>query len=76
MNPTSDAQKQQLFFAPCKNLKTDEMMPAERLFDTDNDEGTIPRSFAHYRAPPLRVYRSLLSRTSPPFVHPQDCLTR
>jgi hypothetical protein len=40
MNPTSDAQKQQLFFAPCKNLKTDDMMPAERLFDIENDEGT------------------------------------
>lgn len=39
MNPTSDAQKQQLFFAPCKNLKTDDMMPAERLFDIENDEG-------------------------------------
>jgi len=38
MNPNSDAQKQQLFFAPCKNGKSDELMPAERLFDIENTE--------------------------------------
>lgn len=39
MNATSDAQKQQLFFAPCKNANSDEMLPAERLFDIPNGEG-------------------------------------
>lgn len=44
MNPTSDAQKQQLFFAPCKNSKSDEMLPAERYFDIENEEGNYLHS--------------------------------
>ncbi len=41
MNPSSDAQVQQLFFAPSENIKTGEVMPYERLFDIDNTEGVV-----------------------------------
>lgn len=41
MNPNSDAQKQQLFFAPCQNVKTHEDMPHEREFEAENVEGYI-----------------------------------
>jgi DNA polymerase-1 len=41
MNPNSDAQKQQLFFAPCQNVKTHEDMAHEREFDAENTEGYI-----------------------------------
>jgi DNA polymerase-1 len=42
MNPGSDAQKQQLLFAPCTN-KNDpsKTMPASREFETENTEGYI-----------------------------------
>ncbi len=32
----SDAQKQQLLFAPATNQKTGEVMPEERVFKTEN----------------------------------------
>jgi len=41
MNPGSDPQKQQLFFAPCSNLKTGKKMPEEREFSTENVDGFI-----------------------------------
>ena len=41
MNPKSTAQKQQFFFAPARNSKTGEEMPAEREFVTTNDDGFI-----------------------------------
>jgi hypothetical protein len=41
MNPTSDAQKQHLLFAPCINPKTGQEMPEEREFLTENTEGYV-----------------------------------
>ena len=41
MNPKSAAQKQQLFFAPCRNSRTREEMPATREFTAENKEGII-----------------------------------
>ncbi|KAM9986691.1 hypothetical protein ACTFIY_011098 [Dictyostelium cf. discoideum] len=41
MNPVSDAQIQQLFFAPVQNKKTKESLPLEKDFECDNLDGTI-----------------------------------
>lgn len=42
MNPGSDAQKQQLLFAPCTNkLDPSKEMPASREFEAENTEGYI-----------------------------------
>jgi DNA polymerase-1 len=41
MNPKSTAQKQQFFFAPSRNSKTGEEMPAEREFSTENEDGYV-----------------------------------
>lgn len=42
MNPGSDAQKQQLLFAPCSNkLDPSKHMPASREFEAENTEGFI-----------------------------------
>ena len=42
MNPGSDAQKQQLLFAPCSNkIDPSKSMPATREFETENTEGYI-----------------------------------
>ena len=47
MNIASDAQKQQFFFAPTKNKFTDEPMPDERVFDTENMQGNIILNLAN-----------------------------
>jgi len=41
MNMHSDAQKRQLFFAPCVNRKTGERLPVERTFQTENTQQVI-----------------------------------
>ncbi|XP_049849216.1 uncharacterized protein LOC126318245 [Schistocerca gregaria] len=42
MNPGSDAQKQQLLFAPCVNrLDPNKTMPEERVFETENVDGYV-----------------------------------
>eukprot|EP01127_Copromyxa_protea_P021264 TRINITY_DN7269_c0_g1_i1.p1 TRINITY_DN7269_c0_g1~~TRINITY_DN7269_c0_g1_i1.p1 ORF type:complete len:1237 (+),score=291.21 TRINITY_DN7269_c0_g1_i1:29-3739(+) len=41
MNPGSDAQKQQLLFAPTTNVKTGELMPVTRSFKVPNTIGFI-----------------------------------
>lgn len=41
MNISSDAQKQQLFFAPCTNSNTQEYREVTRTFETENVEGII-----------------------------------
>jgi DNA polymerase-1 len=42
MNPGSDAQKQQLFFAPCVNkIDPSKSMPASREFEAENTDGYI-----------------------------------
>ncbi|KAK5576407.1 hypothetical protein RB653_007550 [Dictyostelium firmibasis] len=41
MNPDSDAQIQQLFFAPVENKKTKELLPLEKDFECDNLDGSI-----------------------------------
>lgn len=37
----SDAQKQQLLFAPSTNVKTGELMPDERVFKTENTQKVV-----------------------------------
>ncbi len=41
INPKSTAQKQQLFFAPSVNNKTNEELPAQREFSTENADGYV-----------------------------------
>lgn len=41
MNPNSDAQKRQLFFAPYTNSKTNEETPREKVFQVENTTGFI-----------------------------------
>ncbi|EFA79328.1 mitochondrial DNA polymerase A [Heterostelium album PN500] len=63
MNPSSDAQIQQLLFAPTKNVKTKEEMPLEREFETENTEGFIEEG----KKKPKKMRPFLLSGLGLPF---------
>ena len=41
MNAESENQKRQFFFAPVRNKKTDELLPAERTFEVENTEQVV-----------------------------------
>jgi DNA polymerase I len=56
MNPSSDAQKQQLLFAPCRNVKTGAEMPAEREFSRENVEQYVDPESKNGKAKKTRPF--------------------
>ena len=62
----SDAQKQQLLFAPATNKKTGEVMPQERIFKTENTMQEIVEGKKKALKHKEFTLRGMLCRFPPP----------